>query len=35
VACKLIAPWQELEEQGVGMFVGEWGAHQHAPHKHL
>ncbi len=29
----LFAPWQELERQGVGMFVGEWGVHQHTPHK--
>ena len=29
----LIAPWQELEKKGVGMFVGEWGVHQHTPHK--
>ena len=28
----LIAPWQELEKKGVGMFVGEWGVHQHTPH---
>jgi len=29
----LFAPWQELEKKGVGMFVGEWGVHQHTPHK--
>ena len=29
----LVAPWQELEKKGVGMFVGEWGVHQHTPHK--
>ena len=28
----LFAPWQELEKKGVGMFVGEWGVHQHTPH---
>ena len=29
----LFEPWKELEKQGVGMFVGEWGVHQHTPHK--
>jgi endoglucanase len=29
----LFAPWQELEKKGVGMFVGEWGVHQHTPHQ--
>ncbi len=28
----LFEPWQKLEKQGVGMFVGEWGVHQHTPH---
>lgn len=27
-----IAPWQELERKGVGVHVGEWGAHQNTPH---
>ena len=27
-----IQPWQELEAQGVGVHVGEWGAFQHTPH---
>ena len=29
---ELFAPWKELETKGVGMFVGEWGVHQHTPH---
>jgi endoglucanase len=29
----LIVPWQELGKKGVGMFVGEWGVHQHTPHE--
>lgn len=28
-----IAPWQALEKRGVGVHVGEWGAHNHTPHK--
>jgi endoglucanase len=28
-----IEPWQALERLGVGIHVGEWGAHQHTPHK--
>ncbi len=28
-----IEPWKELERQGVGVHVGEWGAFQHTPHK--
>lgn len=28
-----IEPWQELERQGVGVHVGEWGAFSHTPHK--
>lgn len=28
-----IAPWKALEERGVGVHVGEWGAFQHTPHK--
>jgi endoglucanase len=27
-----IAPWQALERQGVGIHVGEWGAHNRTPH---
>ena len=27
-----IAPWQELQNKGVGVHVGEWGAFQHTPH---
>lgn len=27
-----IAPWQELERKGVGVHVGEWGAHNLTPH---
>ena len=27
-----IAPWQELEKKGVGIHVGEWGAHNQTPH---
>lgn len=27
-----IAPWKELRSQGVGVHVGEWGAHRHTPH---
>ena len=27
-----IAPWQALEAQGVGVMVGEWGAHNRTPH---
>jgi endoglucanase len=27
-----IAPWQELERKGVGVHVGEWGAHNQTPH---
>lgn len=29
---EVIAPWQELEQQGVGVHVGEWGAYQKTPH---
>ena len=28
-----IAPWKALEQKGVGVHVGEWGAFQHTPHK--
>lgn len=28
-----IAPWQALEKRGVGIHVGEWGAHNRTPHK--
>ena len=27
-----IGPWQELERKGVGVHVGEWGAHNRTPH---
>jgi len=27
-----IAPWQALEQKGVGVHVGEWGAFQRTPH---
>jgi endoglucanase len=27
-----IEPWQALERKGVGVHVGEWGAHNHTPH---
>ncbi|MGE3308605.1 MAG: glycoside hydrolase family 5 protein [Limisphaerales bacterium] len=29
---EIIAPWKELERQGVGIHVGEWGAFQKTPH---
>ncbi len=28
-----IAPWQALERKGVGVHVGEWGAHNQTPHR--
>jgi len=28
-----IRPWKELEQQGVGVHVGEWGAFRFTPHK--
>jgi endoglucanase len=28
-----IAPWRALEQRGVGVHVGEWGAHHHTPHR--
>jgi len=30
---QLIRPWKELEAMGVGVHVGEFGAHNHTPHK--
>lgn len=27
-----IVPWQDLEQKGVGVHVGEWGAFNHTPH---
>jgi endoglucanase len=27
-----IRPWQQLQQKGVGVHVGEWGAYQHTPH---
>lgn len=29
---QLIRPWKELERMGVGVHVGEWGAHHFTPH---
>jgi endoglucanase len=29
---QLIAPWKKLEAMGVGVHVGEWGAHHFTPH---
>jgi endoglucanase len=28
-----IEPWKELEQKGVGVHVGEWGAFNRTPHK--
>jgi len=28
-----IAPWKKLEQAGVGVHVGEWGAYNRTPHK--
>jgi endoglucanase len=28
-----IDPWKRLEDKGVGIHVGEWGAFNHTPHK--
>jgi endoglucanase len=28
----MIEPWKKLEQRGVGVHVGEWGAFQHTPH---
>lgn len=28
-----IEPWQKLESKGVGVHVGEWGAHNRTPHE--
>ena len=28
-----ILPWKQLEQKGVGIHVGEWGAHNQTPHK--
>ena len=28
-----IQPWKQLEEKGVGIHVGEWGAYNRTPHK--
>jgi endoglucanase len=28
-----IEPWKKLEAKGVGIHVGEWGAHNRTPHK--
>jgi hypothetical protein len=29
---RMIEPWQRLEEQGVGVMVGEFGAYRHTQH---
>jgi endoglucanase len=29
---EFIQPWKELESQGVGVFVGEWGVYKNTPH---
>ena len=29
---KAFAPWKAIEEQGTGVHVGEWGAHNQTPH---
>ena len=28
-----IVPWKQLEQKGVGIHVGEWGAYNRTPHK--
>jgi endoglucanase len=28
-----VQPWKALEQKGVGVHVGEWGAFSHTPHK--
>jgi endoglucanase len=33
IARELIQPWKELEAKGVGVMVGEFGAHNLAPHR--
>jgi endoglucanase len=33
LANKRIRPWKQLEQKGVGVHVGEWGAYNHTPHK--
>ena len=33
LARERIQPWKQLEQQGVGIHVGEWGAFSHTPHK--
>ncbi len=32
IQAQLIRPWQDLERRGVGVHVGEFGAHQFTPH---
>lgn len=29
---QLVQPWKQLEKMGVGVHVGEWGAHNFTPH---
>jgi endoglucanase len=33
LAKERIQPWKKLEQMGVGVHVGEWGAFNHTPHK--
>ena len=33
LARKRILPWKQLEQKGVGVHVGEWGAFNRTPHK--
>ena len=33
LARERIQPWKQLEEKGVGIHVGEWGAYNRTPHK--
>jgi endoglucanase len=33
LAKERIQPWKQLEQKGVGVHVGEWGAFNHTPHK--
>ena len=32
---ELIKPWQEFEDKGVGMMVGEFGCHNQTPHRYV
>jgi endoglucanase len=33
LAKERIQPWKQLEQEGVGVHVGEWGAFSHTPHQ--